>query len=55
MPKAGELMARNNRYGTVIMTEQASMAGDGTKEERLPDKINVARRHRGAIHKIKGD
>ena len=55
MPKAGELMARNNRYGTVIMTEQASMAGDGTKEERLPDKVNVARRHRGAIHKIKGD
>ena len=55
LPKAGELMARNEKYGSVVMTENASMAGDGTKEDRLPEKINVAPRHRGSIHKIKGD
>ena len=55
LQKAGELMARNEKYGSVVMTENASMAGDGTKEDRLPEKINVAPRHRGSIHKIKGD
>ena len=56
IPKAGELMARNEKYGSVIMTETASMAGDETKEERLPEeKVNVAPRHRGSIHKIKED
>lgn len=55
VPKAGELMARNEKYGAVVMTENASMAGDETKEERLPEKVNVAPRHRGSIHKIKED
>ena len=55
VPKAGELMARNEKYGSVVMTENASMAGDETKEERLPEKVNVAPRHRGSIHKIKED
>ena len=53
--KAGELMARNDKYGSVVMTENASMAGDESKEDRLPEKVNVAPRHRGSIHKIKED
>ena len=55
LPKAGELMARNDRYGAVTMTEQASAAGDITKPDRSPEKVNIAPRHRGSIHKIKGD
>tara|TARA_R110001583_G_scaffold65330_1_gene188862 strand:- start:584 stop:910 length:327 start_codon:yes stop_codon:yes gene_type:complete len=57
LPKAGELMGRNEKYGAVIMTEQASMLGDESKatelEEDKPKEVNIARRHRGAIHKIK--
>ena len=54
---AGKLMARNEKYGATIMTESASMAGDESKPKAKPDpkEVNVARRHRGAIHKIKGD
>ena len=54
---AGEQFARNQKYGATIMTENASMAGDATKGMRQPseEEINVARRHRGSIHKIKGD
>jgi len=39
------------------MTENASMAGDATKGRRQPEEkeVNVPKRHRGAIHKIKGD
>ncbi len=55
LPKAGELMARNDRYGAVTMTEQASAAGDISKPDRLAEKVNIAPRHRGSIHKIKGD
>ena len=57
LPKAGEFMARNEKYGTVTMTEQASMLGDESKatelEEDKPKEVNIARRHRGAIHRIK--
>lgn len=54
---AGQQFARNEKYGATIMTENASMAGDATKDARLPEEkeVNVAKRHRGAIHKIKGD
>ena len=57
LPKAGELMGRNEKYGAVTMTEQASMLGDESKatklEEDKSEEVNVARRHRGAIHRIK--
>lgn len=57
IPKAGDLMARNEKYGAVTMTEQASMIGDESKATELEDdkskEVNIARRHRGAIHKIK--
>ena len=59
--KAGDLMARNEKYGAVIMTETASMAGDESKVshresvEEDDEKVNVAGRHRGSIHKIKGN
>ena len=48
---------RNQKYGATIMTENASMAGDATKGRRQPEEkeVNVPKRHRGAIHKIKGD
>ena len=50
-------MGRNEKYGAVTMTEQASMLGDESKatklEEDKPEEVNVARRHRGAIHRIK--
>jgi hypothetical protein len=56
-PKAGEFMGRNEKYGSVTMTEQASMLGDESKaaesEEDKQKEVNVARRHRGAIHRIK--
>jgi|TARA_R100000995_G_scaffold37125_2_gene16996 hypothetical protein len=54
---AGQQFARNEKYGATIMTENASMAGDATKGHRIPEEteVNVARRHRGSIHKIKGD
>lgn len=54
---AGQLMARNEKYGATIMTENASMAGDATKGKRQPseEEVNVAKRHRGSIHIIKGD
>ena len=54
---AGEQFARNQKYGATIMTENASMAGDATKGKRQPseEEVNVAKRHRGSIHKIKGD
>ena len=54
---AGQLMARNEKYGVTIMTENASMAGDATKGKRQPseEEVNVAKRHRGSIHIIKGD
>tara|TARA_Y100001970_G_C13942106_1_gene703711 strand:+ start:305 stop:628 length:324 start_codon:yes stop_codon:yes gene_type:complete len=53
----GQQFARNEKYGATIMTENASMAGDATKGQRIPEEteVNVARRHRGSIHKIKGD
>ena len=57
LPKAGELMGRNEKYGAVTMTEQASMRADESKatelEEDKPKEVNIARRHRGAIHRIK--
>lgn len=61
--KAGDLMARNEKYGAVVMTEGASMAGDESKISRIKDKeekekpaeVNVATRHRGSIHTIKGN
>ena len=57
LPKAGDLMARNEKYGSVTMTEQASMLGDESKDAQLeedkPKEVNVSRRHRGAIHRIK--
>ena len=59
--KAGDLMARNEKYGAVTMTETASMAGDESKVsnresvEEDDEKVNVADRHRGSIHKIKGN
>jgi len=61
--KAGDLMARNEKYGVVVMTEGASMAGDESKisrikeeeEEEKPAEVNVATRHRGSIHTIKGN
>ena len=61
-PKAGELMARNEKYGAVMMTESASMASDESRnsnpepeeeeEEEAKDPV-VSRRHRGSIHRIK--
>ena len=52
-------MARNEKYGSVTMTEQASMLGDESKgaqaEEDKPKEVNIARRHRGAIHRIKDE
>jgi len=57
LPKAGEFMGRNEKYGSVTMTEQASMLGDESKatkpEDDKPKEVNIARRHRGAIHRIK--
>jgi len=63
--KAGDLMARNEKYGAVVMTEGASMAGDESKVSRIKEKnkeekekpaeVNVATRHRGSIHTIKGN
>ena len=57
LPKAGDLMARNEKYGSVTMTEQASMLGDESKDAQLeedkPKEVDVSRRHRGAIHRIK--
>ena len=53
--KAGQLMARNKKYGSVTMTEQASMVGDESKPKKDPKEVNVAKRHRGSIHRIKGD
>jgi|TARA_R110002167_G_scaffold215253_1_gene420158 hypothetical protein len=56
-PRAGEFMARNEKYGAVTMTEQASMLGDESKaaqsEAEKEKEVNVAQRHRAAIHKIK--
>tara|TARA_R110000824_G_scaffold227812_1_gene415658 strand:- start:1161 stop:1484 length:324 start_codon:yes stop_codon:yes gene_type:complete len=54
---AGKLMARNEKYGATIMTESASMASDASKPKVKPDpkEVNVAKRYRGSIHKIKGD
>tara|TARA_R110000744_G_scaffold3161_1_gene12257 strand:+ start:1692 stop:2009 length:318 start_codon:yes stop_codon:yes gene_type:complete len=55
--KAGNLMARNKKYGATMMTENASIAGDESKSKVKPDrdKINIAKRHRGSIHRIKED
>jgi len=62
--KAGDLMARNEKYGSVVMTEPASMAGDESKVSRIKEKeeekdntveVNVATRHKGSIHTIKGN
>ena len=57
LPKAGEFMGRNEKYGSVTMTEQASMLGDESKATELEDdkqkEVNIAQRHRGAIHRIK--
>ena len=33
-PTSGELMARNEKYGVAIMTQDASMAGEGTSEPK---------------------
>ena len=33
-PTAGELMARNEKYGVSIMTQEASMAGEGPSEPK---------------------
>ena len=54
---AGQQFARNEKYGATIMTENASMAGDATKGKRQPEEkeVNIAKRHRAAIHKIKGE
>ena len=56
-PRAGEFMARNEKYGAVTMTEQASMLGDESKDTKPEDdeseEVNIPRRHRGAIHRIK--
>jgi hypothetical protein len=56
-PMAGNLMARNEKYGATMMTESASMAGDESKPKVKadPKEVNVAKRYRGSIHKIKGD
>lgn len=53
-PKAGELMARNETYGSVVMTESASIVSDESRNEAKkedPDPTPV--RYRGAIHRIK--
>ena len=50
--KAGELFARNEKYGSVSMTENASMVSDENRSKSAPDPPT---RQRGSIHKIKGD
>jgi len=49
--QTGELMARNEKYGAVVMTENASMASDESKSKK--DEPELPRRYRGSIHKIK--
>jgi hypothetical protein len=49
-PKAGDMLARNEKYGAVVMTENASMASDETKKK---NEQVIATRYRGSIHKIK--
>lgn len=52
--KAGELMARNKRYGVVTMTEGASMVGDENrknKQETKPDPVPP--RLKGSIHRFR--
>tara|TARA_R110000824_G_C15231618_1_gene678618 strand:- start:3508 stop:3819 length:312 start_codon:yes stop_codon:yes gene_type:complete len=54
LSKAGDLMARNRRYGVVTMTEGASMAGDENRKkskETKPDPVSP--RLKGSIHKFR--
>lgn len=44
--------ARNKKYGVVIMTENASMSSDSSRNKRVKD-IEQIRKFRGAIHRIK--
>jgi len=49
--KTGDLMSRNETYGSVSMTQGASIAGDNNRETPQPPKT-PARQH-GSIHVIK--
>ena len=56
--RSGELMARNEKYGAVIMTEGASMAADESKKppaknEEDKEEPSIPSRYRYALHRIK--
>jgi hypothetical protein len=56
--KSGDLLARNEKFGAVVMTETASMASDESKKknrepEKEKEKPVIATRYRGSIHRIK--
>ena len=49
---AHELFARKPERGVTIMTEAASVAGDESKDSRVP---STSKKYQGVIHKIKDD
>ena len=56
--RSGELMARNKKYGAVVMTEGASMAADESKKppaknEEDKEESPIPSRYRYALHRIK--
>lgn len=58
--KSGDLMARNEKYGAVIMTESASMAADeskkpSSKKEESEEEPSIPSRYRYSLHRIKKD
>ena len=54
LPKAGELMARNERYGVVTMTEGASMVGDEKRKQKQETKPEpISPRFKGSIHRFR--
>ena len=56
-PKSGDLLARNERYGVVTMTETASMAGDEARkkeiEKKKKDDNPLPPRYRQSIHRFR--
>lgn len=50
---AMQQFGRNKKYGVVVMTENASMLSDETKNK--PKSLEQIRKYRGAIHTIRKD
>jgi len=53
LSKAGDLMARNKRYGVVTMTEGASMASDESRKHKETKAEPVSPRLKGSIHRFR--